>query len=165
MVVQKLVIEESNPETTGIKFAMSRVDFSDTFSTSNHQDDIGQIAKKIFGTFPLWVKWLFHIRSVLVRLIRLKTARPDDYNDEFCVGGYVGFFRIFKILPDEMILGADDSHLNFRVSIYNSGSKNYNIKVTTLVKFNNFTGKFYMRLISPFHRLVVKRMVRQAYLP
>lgn len=165
MVGQKPVIEEINPETTGIKYAMSTVDFSDTFSTSNHQDDLEQIATKIFGTFPVWVKWFFQIRSVLVRLIGLKTAPPEDYNKEIRVGGYIGFFRIFAILPDEMILGADDSHLNFRVSIYNSGSKSYNIKVTTLVKFNNFTGKLYMSLISPFHRLVVKRMVRQAYLP
>ena len=61
------------------------------------------------------------------------------------------------------MLGANDKHLNFRVSVYNSNETLFNIKVTTLVEYNNRFGKIYMTIIKPFHHIIVKAMVKQAY--
>ncbi|MEM6320247.1 MAG: DUF2867 domain-containing protein, partial [Bacteroidota bacterium] len=99
----------------------------------------------------------------LASLVGLKFEMPEDYNDEFEVGGYVSFFKIFAISEKEIVLGANDSHLNFRAVVANDDSETYNIKVVTLVEYNNKLGKIYMTLIKPFHRLVVKRLVRNAY--
>nr|WP_167897609.1 DUF2867 domain-containing protein [Wenyingzhuangia aestuarii] len=73
------------------------------------------------------------------------------------------FFTIYKVDETEVIVGANDHHLNFRALINNTKSKTYNIKVTTLVQYHNRKGVVYMRLIKPFHKLVVKRMVQQAF--
>ncbi|MFK7934116.1 MAG: DUF2867 domain-containing protein [Saprospiraceae bacterium] len=160
-----MVKEVPPPTTEGIKNALPRLDFIDTFATTNHKNSLAEIAHFIFATAPNWVKTLFYIRNTLVRLVGLKTDYPVTQDDTFEVGNHVGFFKIYQILDNEVILGADDSHLNFRVSILNNQAQNFNIEVTTLVEFNNTLGRIYMKIIAPFHRLVVKAMMKQAYHP
>lgn len=154
---------EPTPKTEGIKNALPKIDFTDTFSTTNHQDSLGEVSKLVFGTFPKWVAFLMNIRNAIVKLFGLKTTVPEDFNSNFKVGGYIGFFKIYSIEKNEIMLGADDKHLNFRVSVYNSEETNFNIKITTLVQYNNRFGKIYMAIVKPFHHIAVKMMVKQAY--
>lgn len=142
-----------------------KIDFADTFSTTNHTDSIERISNLIFNTSPKWVEALFRIRNAIARLFGLKTTLPDDYNEGFKVGGYIKFFKIYDISTDETVLGANDSHLNFRAIISNTGEETFNIKVTTLVEYNNRMGKVYMTIVKPFHRVVIKVMVKKAYVP
>ncbi|WP_347070131.1 DUF2867 domain-containing protein [Flavobacterium sp. WV_118_3] len=142
---------------------LTRIDFSDTFATTNHINSITEITQLIFGRSPKWIRALFAVRNFIVRFIGLKNNKPADYKVGFEIGHYIGFFRIFSITENEMLLGADDTHLNFRAVITNSQTPLYNIKVTTLVSYNNRKGRIYMQFIKPFHRMVVKNMVRQAY--
>jgi hypothetical protein len=154
---------ESTPETEGIKNALPTIDFSDTFSTTNHQDDLATISNLVFGTAPKWIEFLLKLRNSIVKVFGLKTEQPADFHTNFKVGGYIGFFKIYSIEEKEIILGADDKHLNFRVSLYNSHESEFNIKVTTLVEYNNSFGRWYMTIVKPFPHLVVKVMVKQAY--
>lgn len=158
------VRSEENPNTELIRQSLEKVDFNDVFSTTNQQDDLNVIAHKIFDTQPKWVAFLFRVRNFLVKIIGLKTTQPEDYHTQYEVGGYIGFFKLFAITPNELIMGLDDSHLNFRVSIYNSQDPTFNIKVTTLVQYVNRTGKIYLFFVKPFHRIIVRKMVKQAYL-
>lgn len=155
----KKVIEEKFYRSNRAENLFSKVDFTDTFSTTNHQNTIDEVAELIFLTYPKWVMVLFKIRNALVRLIGLKTEIPDDFNNE----KYKGFFKVYDTSEYELVLGADDKHLNFRAVITNTKEKEYNIKLTTLVVYNNFFGKLYMTIINPFHRLVVKKMLSQAF--
>lgn len=139
------------------------LDFADTFSTTNHDDKLEDISKRIFTLKSRWITALFALRNKLVKVFGLKTDLPADYHDNFVVGGYVGFFKIYDISEKEVILGADDKHLKFRVGIHNTTDVTNNIKVTTLVQFNNLFGKIYMKIIAPFHQLVVRKMVGQGY--
>ncbi len=157
------VKEEKAPKTKAIETALKQVDFKDTFSTTNHKDNLKTVAHLIFGTFPKWVSVLMNLRNALVKPFGLKVDMPKDYNVDYKVGGYNGFFKIYNILDDELIIGADDKHLKFRVSIYNSTEIQFNIKVTTLVEYNNTFGKIYMAIVAPFHRVVVKSMVKRAF--
>jgi len=154
---------ESTPKTEGIRYALPQVNFTDTFSTTNHLDSLKTVSKLVFGTMPKWVEFLMKLRNNIVKVFGLKTEKPEDFHSEFKVGGYVGFFQIFSIQHNEIILGADDKHLNFRVSLYNSNENQFNIKVTTLVEYNNRFGEIYMFIVRPFHHLIVKRMVKQAF--
>ncbi|WP_439488161.1 DUF2867 domain-containing protein [Algoriphagus sp.] len=142
---------------------LDRVDFSDTFSTTNHQDDLPEISRLVFAQSPKWILWLFSLRNKLVGIIGLETKLPEDYHSRFEVGGYVGFFKIFSTSPQRIVLGADDSHLNFRAVISDTGTSFFNIQVVTLVEYNNNWGRIYMGLIMPFHRIVVKSLVRNAF--
>lgn len=157
------VIEEKIHLSEKAGRLFSKIDFADTFSTTNHIDNIHKISNLIFNTSPKWITVLFKIRNKLANFIGLKNVVPTNYNNEFKIGGYIKFFKIYDIAENEIILGANDSHLNFRAIINITKAKTHNIKVTTLVKYNNTKGKIYMSLIKPFHRLVVMRMVKQAY--
>ena len=159
----KKVKEEKTELTDNLKKLLPKIDFADTFSTTNHLNNIEEITNLIFSTTPRWINSLFTLRNKIVGLFGLKTEIPDDYNEQFKVGGYVKFFKIFSISDNEVVLGADDSHLNFRALIKNDNSGSNNIKVITLVEYNNFKGKMYMKIIKPFHRQIVKRMVKNAF--
>lgn len=139
------------------------IDFVDTFSTTNNSDDLEKVSKLIFDSQPKWVDALFEIRNWIANLLGLKTTIPDDYHTEHTVGGYIGFFKIYSIDKDELIMGADDKHLNFRAVINNENTSQYNIKVTTIVQYNNKMGKVYMTFVKPFHRLVIMAMIKKAY--
>jgi hypothetical protein len=159
----KKVIEEKIELTDEQKKILLKIDFVDTFSTTNHINNIEEITNLVFNTTPKWINSLFAIRNKIASLFGLKTEMPNDYNKNYKVGGYVKFFKIFSISDNEVILGADDSHLNFRAVINNDKSDSYNIKVITLVEYNNLKGKIYMGIIKPFHRQIVKIMVTNAY--
>ena len=154
---------EATPVTKGIENCLQRVDFKDTFSTTNHVDSIEDVALLIFQKAPAWIDRLMKMRNAAVKLIGLKTEAPADYKPSIEVGGYIGFFKIIDIYDNEIIMGVDDKHLNFRVSVYDSKETEFNIKISTLVEYNNRFGKVYMFFVKPFHRVVVKVMVKQAY--
>ena len=160
--MNKKVREESTKLTDSHKQLLPKIDFDDTFSTTNHVNTIEEITNLVFNTTPVWVNYLFTLRNKIVGLFGLKTEVPDGYSEEFKVGGFVKFFEIYSISESEIILGANDSHLNFRAIVINDKSDLYNIKVVTLVEYNNLMGKIYMSIIKPFHRLVVKKMVENA---
>lgn len=154
---------EQPPNTQAIKQALSRVDFTDTFSTTNHKDSLETITHLIFGTMPKWVMFLMRLRNRLVKVFGLKTNMEKDFKPQYKPGETIGFIKVFSVGEREVLIGADDKHLNFRVSVFNSEEHKHNIKVTTLVKYNNLFGRIYMTLIKPFHIIIVKHMVKQAY--
>ncbi len=151
------------PQTDLIQKALPQLDFSDCFATTNHEDDMESIGRKVFTTFPKWVLFLLRIRKFLVQFLGLNTTMPPGYHKRYEVGGYFSFFKIYEIRESELLLGADDKHLNFRVSILKTQDKQWNIKVSTLVQFNNSLGKYYMAVVAPFHRWVIRSMIKQAY--
>jgi hypothetical protein len=85
----------------------------------------------------------------LKRTIDLKVAKDDRLST----------FRVFERHKDEIILGEDDTHLDFRVSVLvqpASEDRPQRLIVTTLVFYNRLLGRAYLGLIVPFHRLVVR---------
>jgi len=144
------------------KKSLTRIDFADTFSTTNHSNTLQEVTLLIFDQLPTFIKFLFKLRNFLVKFIGLKSSPIPD-STPFAVGNNLGIFKIYGIYENEVLLGANDSHLNFRATVFNSQEKEYNIKVTTLVEFNSRKGRFYMFLIGPFHKLVVRVLINQAY--
>ncbi len=131
----------------------------------NNKISIVDVARAFLKPGPKWVDNLFTLRNKIVSLFGLKT--PNDMIDSkqlnnlrFEPGERVGLFKVFNRTNDEIILGEDDKHLNFRVSLLLSELKtdklNKNITVTTIVIYNNWFGRFYFFPVKPFHKLIVK---------
>ena len=80
--------------------------------------------------------------------------------------GRLGIFKIFSTSPAEIVLGEDDKHLDFRLSVLCSGQSSpvakRHLTLSTVVHCNNFMGRLYIFFIAPFHRLVVKSSLRSA---
>ena len=64
--------------------------------------------------------------------------------------------------PERLVAGFDDHHLDFRVVVDVAASgEGQEVTATTLVRTNNWLGRAYLAIILPFHRLVVRSLLRQ----
>jgi len=66
-------------------------------------------------------------------------------------------------LENELLLGADDRHLDFRISIQCTGiDGGSELRVVTVVKFTNSLGRIYFLPVKPIHRIIVPAMMGRA---
>lgn len=126
--------------------------------------DPERLARFVFAQRSRWMDGLMRIRDALVAGFGLKTATqlrsPDAARD-----GRVGIFRIYGIEPAEIVLGEDDKHLDFRLSVLCADAPSPGAKrlvVSTVVQCHNALGRTYIRLIAPFHRLIIRATLRNA---
>lgn len=152
------------PATSRLSRSYGNADFVDAFSVdlpATARNDAESLARYIFAGQPRWVATLQEIRDIVVwpfglkRTIDLKAAKDDR----------LSIFRVFERHKDEIILGEDDTHLDFRVSVLvqpASGDGPQRLIVTTLVFYNRLLGRAYLGLIAPFHRLVVRASLDRA---
>lgn len=127
------------------------------------------LARFIFSHQPAWVGALMSVRDTIVTCFGLKTARelatlaPVDQHGH---AGRLGIFRIYSSNATEIIMGEDDKHLNFRLSVRCSalvgaaGARQ--LTLSTVVQCHNLLGRTYIAVIAPFHRMVVKASLRRA---
>jgi hypothetical protein len=152
------------PPASRLSLSFGRADFADAFSVDLPEaasGDAEALARHVFEQQPEWIAMLLGIRDRLVQPLGLKRA-ADLRTGE---GERISIFRVFERYPDEIILGEDDRHLDFRVSVLlqpASGSGPRRLIVTTLVFYNRLLGRVYIALIAPFHRLVVRTSLDQA---
>ncbi|MDQ1096686.1 MULTISPECIES: DUF2867 domain-containing protein [Chryseobacterium] len=134
-----------------------RADFPDIENTT-----ISQLVNTFFSGTPRWIKNLFILRNALVKLIGLKVPENNSApvmtsNIEYQVGDALGFFKIIHMTQNECILGEDDKHLDFRISILKEKGT---LTVTTTVQYHNIWGRLYFIPVSVFHKKIVPAMLR-----
>jgi len=139
-------------------------DYVDSFKgqINNPSVDVYKVLEAFFKSTPKWIDTLFKIRNKLVSVFGLKNdiVDIDEIPSPLKVGDKVGFFKIYEVNENEVILGEDDVHLDFRVSIHLEKDKNNLLSIKTLVKFKNIFGKLYFVLIKPFHIIIVQSMLK-----
>ncbi len=162
------------PENSLLHAGTRNVDYMDSFQgkfTDKFQNiGIEDIGKSFFSSGPKWIDKLFAFRNKLAGLFGLKTSKSvsdrqkmlDNFKCE--KGEQLGLFKVFDKTADEIILGEDDTHLNFRVSLFldpkTNDKTNKNLIITTTVKFNNWFGRLYFLPVRPFHKLIVPAMLK-----
>ncbi len=105
--------------------------------------DAIEATKRAFARSPAWIRALMGARNRLGRVAGLKPAPA-------------GGFPVIRQSPDEVLLGFDDRHLDFRIVVQVSGGR---AMLTTIVRWHNVWGRTYLRLIMPFHRAIAARML------
>ena len=117
-----------------------------------------QAAERMLERQPRWAEALLTLRNILVKPFGLKTsgasaAAPREM---------VGIFPIVSEKPERLVAGFNDKHLDFRivVDVATSGATQ-NVTATTLVLTHNWLGRTYLAVIMPFHRLIVRTLLRQ----
>jgi hypothetical protein len=71
---------------------------------------------------PTWVRALMSVRDAVVGVFGLKRGRdapasPETAAGAFVPGAFAGIFRVVERDDREILLGEDDRHLDFRLSI------------------------------------------------
>ncbi len=122
-------------------------------------------ALAIFSESPRWIGTLMSLRNRIARRFGLKTPQPSRYRgDTPADGARVGIFPVMAETTQEMLLGLDDSHLDFRivVNVKLEQTGTLQVTVTSLVRAHNLLGRTYLRMVLPFHRLIVPHLLRRA---
>ncbi|HWW99429.1 DUF2867 domain-containing protein [Collimonas sp.] len=122
-----------------------------------------QAAEAIIKHPPGWISLLMATRNRVVSLFQLRTVEigvGDPHGLQHTVGG----FPLVAQSEREVVLGFDDHHLDFRISIKVApdGPEATQVTVSTIVKTNNLLGRSYLATIMPFHRLIVRHLLEHA---
>jgi hypothetical protein len=155
------------PPQSAVATAFESVNLADAFSVqlpSDASTNPDVLARFIFSVQPAWIGMLTNLRDAIVAGMGLKTARQlATLSGD---GNRISIFRIFGASDNEVVLGENDSHLDFRVSILctpgspaHAGSR---LTLSTVVNCHNRLGRAYLSVIAPFHRQVVKASLRRA---
>jgi Protein of unknown function (DUF2867) len=118
-------------------------DFLDCYSVTSTLSPRDAAAKGL--ALPGWAQALLSLRNTLVRPFGLKTGAGD-----------APIFPTCHETADELILGTDDHHLNFRIGLIRDGGR---IFMSTWVHPHNGWGRAYLRLVMPFHVLISRGAV------
>lgn len=124
------------------------------------------LARFVFSQQAPWVRGLMKIRDVLVSGFGLKTSKHLASLGGEAGQSRVGIFKIYSTDDTEIVMGEDDKHLDFRVSVLCASApapaSGRDLVVSTVVHCHNRLGLAYIFLIAPFHRLVVQSNLRRA---
>ncbi|MEO5626866.1 MAG: DUF2867 domain-containing protein [Dokdonella sp.] len=116
---------------------------------------------------PRWVRALMRIRDALVAGVGLKTARLLVSSG--VDASRIGIFKVYDSNALEVVMGEDDKHLDFRVSVLCRPREHASadgggpcLVLSTVVHCHNRLGRMYIAFVAPFHRLVVQAFLRRA---
>lgn len=173
-IIQKMKIKKVEfPKNSLLYPGHEKYDYVDSYEgVINDKDNkicVIDIGKAFFKPAPKWIDGLVMIRNKIVSIFGLKIANNtndckqlDSFKCE--PGEQMGLFKVFSKTEDEVIMGEDDKHLDFRVSLFldthKSDPSKKVITVTTTVKFNNWFGRLYFLPVKPFHKLIVPIILR-----
>ena len=137
------------PETPLLAKALPRVDFSDAHAV---------VARPGMPTDPLvWADALFRdppravvaamgLREALVGLVGIARS-----------GGST--FATLALTDDEVLLGSDEGHLDFRASVRREPDR---VVLTTVVQIHNALGRAYLAPVRLVHPVIVRAMLTRA---
>ena len=105
---------------------------------------------------PAWAAALLKLRDTLVRPLGLKTAGHTAGHTSGLAG--TGGFPVEYEDAEEIIVGMDDSHLDFRITVLKHDGR---VHIATWVHRNNALGRLYLALVIPFHNMILRSALRR----
>lgn len=160
--MKKVDVVGKIPESSIILNNFGIVNYFDVYKvTTEKVGTVDTLINKIFS-IPVWVDFLMKIRDRIVKVFGLKSNETKTIKLYYPIGSKAAFFTVADRNDNEIVMAEDDKHLNFRTSVLvDKTTVQTTIYLTTVVHFNNIFGRFYFLLIKPFHRLIVKSLLRQ----
>jgi hypothetical protein len=139
-----------------ISTALDRVDFSDAFAIDvdpSLPHDPQWWADRMLSDPPKAVAVMMGARNLAMKPFGLKTGELDE-------SGESEVFKALDRTDSELLVGTNDTHLNFRGNLVTdaTGDK-LTITFGTVVKFNNRFGKLYFLPVRPMHAHVIVPMM------
>ncbi|MEO8400570.1 MAG: DUF2867 domain-containing protein [Gammaproteobacteria bacterium] len=158
------------PDRSLIANEIISADFHDSFRLLSLEGNLDplDIYLIMVNNTPSWINRLLSLRNKLVHLLGLNDVGNlgainglDFVDRENLIGEKLDIFIIESFSKNEMILTQKDKHLDIKISILkHENSLKTDLIVSTVVNFHNKLGKIYMTLIAPFHKVVVKRLMK-----
>jgi hypothetical protein len=137
------------PRTPLLTGALPRVDWSDAYAVTALPGtplDPQTWADAVFRDPPRWVAAALGLREALVGLVGIER------------GGRAAFDTVART-DDEVLLGSDANHLDFRASVRREPDR---VVLTTVVQLHNGRGRAYSALVRAVHPKIVRAMLTRA---
>lgn len=168
------IIKSTLPDQSRLKPAEQAYHYIDSFegAFADRKIEVSStdVGRAFFMSAPKWINSLFAWRNNIAKLFRLKTPgnsgdRQQQLDNFSCEPGErLGLFKVFYKTNNEVVLGEDDRHLDFRVSLYldqpMDDKEQKKLTISTTVTFNHWFGRLYFLPVRPFHRLIVPTMLK-----
>lgn len=160
--------QTSLPAESGIAGLFRGADLADAFAVPLPPGAAGRriedLARAVLGNPPVWLRSLLAVRDGVMVRFGVKTTAMLRARAIGTGAARVNFFPILSKTTDEIILGEDDRHLDFRASILvrDRTGGGQELVMTTVVHCHNRLGRAYLCAILPFHRVVVTSSLRRA---
>lgn len=132
--------------------ALERVDFVDAWQLPRHPalpagpDPWSEAVLRP----PAFVKALMVVRQGVVGLIGIRRAKgrgPDAFPE-------------LARTEEELLLGKDEGHLDFRLAVLTAGDA---VTLTTVVTLHNRRGRLYFGVVRRLHPMIIRAMLRRAH--
>lgn len=151
---------------------IEKASFSDSFQLAsenlNDPPEPKDLMIAFFLSFPKSFKALLTMREFFAKRLGLKTAEETKkesrleklYKFKGNIGEKVALFEVQDKSENELLTGQNDSHLDFKLSFLSFKKDNKVIlELATTVIINNSIGKLYFRIVKPFHKFYLKRII------
>jgi hypothetical protein len=144
--------------------------FRDSYRAPLTRNELGvvDIFFAIFAHHPWWMKLLLIVRNKAASLIGLDAPTASEVlhveiGDRYAVGEKIGVWPIFSLTDDELVVGRDNKHMDFRLSVLKlPDGDRMSVAVSTVCTVHNLAGKCYLFCIVPFHRLGLRKLLANA---
>jgi uncharacterized protein DUF2867 len=121
-------------------------DFADAYAVDARAGvNAIEATQRAFARSAGWIRALMELRNRLGAVVGLKPAPSRG-------------FPIIRQSPQEVLMGFNDRHLDFRIAVTVASGR---ATVTTVVRCHNFWGRCYLAAIMPFHKLIARRMTER----
>jgi hypothetical protein len=126
-------------------------------------DDVEVLARAALERQAWWIRALTRVRDVVMAAVAVKSSRAVGLAAA-ARGPVIGFFPVLSKTATELVVGADDRHLDFRVTIQlrADAANGRELVAGTVVHCHNRLGRIYLATIAPFHRVIVPASLEQA---
>jgi hypothetical protein len=156
------------PPDSMISGIFGGADLADAFAITLPQDgphEIESIARAVLGNPSPWFRALLACRDALVAPFGVKPSGQLRRELQASSSAHIDFFPVVSLDVNELVIGADDTHLDFRTSVLLRSAAlegQYEVVVSSVVHCRNRFGHLYLFVIAPFHRSVVRSNLARA---
>ncbi|QGZ66921.1 DUF2867 domain-containing protein [Paraburkholderia acidisoli] len=166
------------PAESALAASFARAHFVDAYAIAlptGAPTDIDTLAEAVLRDPPEWFRALLAIRDSAMSNFGVKTSRELRAAAQRDGGDHIDFFRVTSRGEHEILLGEDDLHLDFQLSLLRRARGHGDTRhagdiadtraelvATTAVMCHNLLGRAYLKAIMPFHRLVVQSNLNRA---
>jgi hypothetical protein len=126
-------------------------------------DDIEVLARSAFERPAGWIRALTRVRDAVMATVGVKSSRAIGAAAA-ARGLVIGYFPLLSKSADELVMGEDDRHLDFRAAILlrATAEGGRELVAVTVVHCHNQLGRAYLAAITPFHRAIVQANLERA---
>ncbi len=151
------------------------LDYYDVFRLTSSKLQLAPLPKDcmiaFFKSFSPFIIKMLGLREKIAKKLGLKTATEtkeservkqlNEFNGN--IGDHIAIFEVLDKNDIELVSGQTDKHLDFKLSFvsFEADDQKKIVELITTVKIHNTVGKIYFFFVKPFHKYIMKRILKR----